>query len=313
MVLVHGGGGKAFRDWAEHWAKRGYVALAMDTAGCGPDGPLADGGPDQTDATKFRDFTDDEAREMWTYHAVSAVIRGVSLLAALPEVDRRRIGITGLSWGGYLTCIVAGLDDRLKVAVPVYGCGFLGDNSFWKATSLAQMRPEVRARWLRDFDPSQYLGGVTCPILFLNGANDFAYPLDSYRASYRLVPAKFRHVSVVLGLPHHHIWTFDEVDVFVDSVLRGGLPLPRLERMKTDGDRVSARVVSPRPVKQAALNYTTDSGEWQKRRWHTSPADLKDNTITARLPGQRPVVWFLSITDERGLRVSTEHEEMSAP
>src|SRR5690242_11850082 len=35
MVLVHGGGGKAFRDWAEHWAKRGYVALAMDTAGCG--------------------------------------------------------------------------------------------------------------------------------------------------------------------------------------------------------------------------------------------------------------------------------------
>src|ERR1035438_9288553 len=92
MILVHGGGGKAFRDWAEHWAKRGYVALAMDTAGCGPDGPLADGGPDQTAATKFRDFTDDEAREMWASHAVSGVIRGVSLLAALPEVDRRRIG-----------------------------------------------------------------------------------------------------------------------------------------------------------------------------------------------------------------------------
>src|SRR5512141_3032612 len=31
MVLVHGGGGKAFRAWAEHWAERGYVALAMDT------------------------------------------------------------------------------------------------------------------------------------------------------------------------------------------------------------------------------------------------------------------------------------------
>src|ERR1039458_9879228 len=166
MVLVHGGGGKAFRDWAEHWAKRGYVALAMDTASCGPNGPLPDGGPDQSDGTKFRDFTDEDAREMWTYHAVSAVIRGASLLAALPEVDPRRIGITGISWGGYLTCIVAGLDDRLKVAVPVYGCGFLGDNSFWKATSLAQMHPEARERWLRDFDPSQFLGGVNCPILF---------------------------------------------------------------------------------------------------------------------------------------------------
>ena len=310
MVLIHGGGGKAFRDWAEHWAKRGYVALAMDTAGCGPNGPLPDGGPDQSDGTKFRDFTDEDAREIWTYHAVSAVIRGASLLAALPEVDPRRIGITGISWGGYLTCIVAGLDDRLKVAVPVYGCGFLGDNSFWKATSLAQMHPEARERWLRDFDPSQFLGGVNCPILFLNGSNDFAYPLDSYRASYRLVPAKLRHVSVVLNLPHGHIWTFDEVDVFVDSVLRGGPPLPGLGRTKINGDRVSATVVSPRPIKQAALHYTTDTGEWQKRRWQTLPAELNGRTISARLPGQRPVVWYLSVTDERGLRVSTEHEEM---
>ena len=38
MVLVHGGGGKAFREWAELWAERGYVALAMDLAGHGPDG-----------------------------------------------------------------------------------------------------------------------------------------------------------------------------------------------------------------------------------------------------------------------------------
>jgi len=29
--------------------------------------------------------------------------------------------VTGISWGGYLTCIVAGIDDRLKAAVPVYG------------------------------------------------------------------------------------------------------------------------------------------------------------------------------------------------
>jgi len=312
MVLVHGGGGKAFRDWAEHWASRGYVALAMDTAGCGPNGPLPDGGPDQADTTKFRNFAEDETRDMWTYHAVSAVIRGVSLLAALPEVDRRRIGITGISWGGYLTCIVAGLDHRLKVAVPVYGCGFLGDNSVWKATSLAQMRPEARDRWLRDFDPSQHLGGVNCPSLFLNGASDFAYPLDSYRASYRLVPAKFRHVSVVPGLPHGHIWTFDEVDVFVDSALRGGIPLPRLGRMEIHGDRVSAKVISPVPIKHAALHFTPDTGEWQKRRWQTVPAELKGNTISARLPGQRPLACYLSVTDERGLRVSTEHEECSA-
>ena len=134
MLCVHGGGGKAFREWAELWAKRGYVALAMDLAGKGPDGKRhADAGPDQTDVDKFGDFTLDTIGDMWTYHAVAAVVRGHSLLASRPEVDKDRIGITGISWGGYLTCIVAGIDDRLKCAVPVYGCGFLGDNSAWVA------------------------------------------------------------------------------------------------------------------------------------------------------------------------------------
>jgi dienelactone hydrolase len=309
MVLVHGGGGKAFREWAEHWAKRGYVALAMDTAGCGSDGPLPDGGPDQSDTTKFREFADADARDMWTYHAVAAVIRGHSLLASLPEVDRRRIGITGISWGGYLTCIVAGLDKQLKVAVPVYGCGFPGEDSYWRNTSLAKMSSEARERWLRDFDPSQYLAGVPCPILFLNGSNDFAYPLDSYRASYRLVPASLRHVSVVLNLPHGHIWTFDEVDRFVDSVLRGGTPLPRLGPMRTHGDIISVTVDSRAPLRHAALNFTSDTGEWQKRHWEAVPVQVDGHTITAHAPDGHPTAWFISATDERGLRVSTEHEQ----
>jgi hypothetical protein len=247
---------------------------------------------------------------MWTYHAVAAVIRGHSLLASLPEVDRPRIGITGISWGGYLTCIVAGLDDRLKVAVPVYGCGFLGDNSVWKDKSLAALTSEARERWLRDFDPSQYLGGVNCPILFLNGSNDFAYPLDSYQKSYRLVRPGLRHVSVVLNLPHGHIWTFGEVDAFVDSVLRGGTPLPRLQTMAIRGDRAVVAVKSRTALKRAELHYTTDTGEWQKRQWKNVPAELRHNTISVQLPQPRPLVCYLSVADERSLRVSTEHAEL---
>jgi len=312
MLLVHGGGGKAFEAWAEHWARRGYIALAMDTAGCGPQGRLTDGGPPQDDATKFRHFTEAESREMWTYHAVAAVIRGHSLLASLPEVDRSRIGITGISWGGYLTCLVAGLDDRLKVAVPVYGCGFLGDNSCWKNTSLAAMTPEARALWLRQFDPSQYLSQVNCPILFLNGSNDFAYPMDSYRKSYRLVPSRFRHVSVVLNLPHGHIWTFGEVDTFVDQVLRQGPPLPEVGPLRIKGDQLEARVRSPQPIQKAELHFTTDTGAWQKRRWQTAAAECRGGFVRAPLPATRPLVCYLSVTDARGLRVSSEHEEWTA-
>ena len=53
----------------------------------GRPGGLPDGGPDQGDDTKFRVFGPDETKDIWTYQAVAAVIRGHSLLASLKEVD----------------------------------------------------------------------------------------------------------------------------------------------------------------------------------------------------------------------------------
>lgn len=304
VVLVHGGGGKAFDEWAEHWAKRGYVALAMDLAGHGPSGRLPDGGPDQSEESKFHNFTTGEITNMWTYHAVANVIRGHSLLASLPEVDPSRIAITGISWGGYLTCIVAGLDHRLKAAVPVYGCGFLGDNSVWRDGSLARLSPESRALWLQTFDPSQYLGGARCPILFLNGTHDFAYPLDSYQKSYRLVRPELRHVSVVMKLPHGHIWSFPEVDQFIDRALQKK-PFPEIGPLKIEERRISAK--STEPLQSASLNYTTNSGPWQKREWTTVPANVSKKTIQAELPEGTGFVYFVSGMTTDGLRVSSEY------
>ena len=313
MVLVHGGGGKAFKEWAEHWAQRGYVALALDLAGNGPSGRLPDGGPDQADAVKFRNFAEAEAREMWTYHAVAAVVRGHSLLRSLPDVDPDRIGITGISWGGYLTCIVAGIDPRFKVAVPVYGCGFLGENSVWTDKSLAAMTPEARERWLRLFDPSRYVGGVRCPILFVNGTTDFAYPMDSYLKTYRLVPDKWRHVSMAVNRPHGHIWTFPEVDAFVGSVLRDQPRLVRVGTPKTEGEKLVARLDRVTDFKEMSLCYTTNSGPWQQRKWQTIPARIEGGQLTATLPTTRPLVAFLAIKDEAGRHVSSEHVELTAP
>ena len=308
MVLVHGGGGKAFTEWADHWAQRGYVAMAMDLAGNGPNGRLPDGGPDQSDTNKFRRFMPGEAGEMWTYHAVAAAIRGHSFLAAQNEVDKNRIGVTGISWGGYLTCIIAGLDHRLKVAVPVYGCGFLDQNSVW-LPMFEKMPPELRQRWVTYFDPSRYLGGVNCPILFLNGSNDFAYPMDSYQKCYRLVKSPMS-LSLRVRLPHGHIWTFKEVDAFVDSQLKGGDPMPRLSEMKIVGGVASARFKSKAPVSKAELNYTTDSGPWQKREWKTIPATSEHLSISARMPSPRPMVCFLSLTDSRDVMITTPHVEL---
>ena len=65
----------------------------------------------------------DADEDQWVYHAVASVVRANSFMRSLPDVDPERIGVTGVSWGGFLTCIAASIDDRFRFAAPVYGCG----------------------------------------------------------------------------------------------------------------------------------------------------------------------------------------------
>ena len=223
IVLVHGGGGKAFSKWAEIWARRGYAAIAMDLAGCGEGGKrLPNGGPDQSDQTKFRSI-DGPIKDQWSYHAVADVLLAHSLLLSFDEVDRERTAVTGISWGGYLTCIVAGLDQRFKVAMPVYGCGFLHENSAWVASQFERMQPAQVAKWVSLWDPSRYIGAATMPVAFLNGTNDFAYPMDSYAKTCRLVTGT-KHYSIQLNMRHGHIFEFPEFFVFIDQYLKAARP-----------------------------------------------------------------------------------------
>ena len=176
---------------------------------------------------------------------------------------------------------------------------------------MAALKPETRALWLELFDPSSYLADVSCPILFLNGSNDFAYPLDSYQRSVELVPEHLRNVSVVIKLPHGHIWTFKEVDAFVDSALRREVPLPKLRDLIV-ADDIARTTSRTRALTNAHLYFTTDTNEWQKREWRSQPAKLElldtrapRSSISATLPPDRPLTFYLSATDSRGLRVST--------
>jgi cephalosporin-C deacetylase-like acetyl esterase len=148
VVLVHGGGGTAFDVWAKLWAERGYAAIAMDLAGKTPDGQrLPNGGPDQGDDTKFGNIGG-AVTDQWSYHAVANVILAHSLIRSFEEVDAKRTAVTGISWGGYLTNIVAGVDDRFAAAVPVYGCGFLHEGSAWDG-QFAAMSDERSACGIR--------------------------------------------------------------------------------------------------------------------------------------------------------------------
>ncbi len=315
MVLIHGGGGTAFRDWAELWAKRGYAAIAMDLAGSRPiEGKnahqrenrerLPDGGPDQGNETKF-DAINKPVSEQWSYHAVASAIRAHSLIRSFTEIDANRTAVTGISWGGYLTCIVAGVDSRFKATVPVYGCGFLNDNSVW-LPQFGRMTPENRERWVRLWDPSRYLPAVTMPILFINGTNDNAYPLDSYLKSFDAVPGK-KQIRVTINMPHGHPpgWAPQEIGLFIDQHLRGGEALPVVREPKVGDGKVRVTFESAVKVREAALHSTSDTTAINKRNWQTAAAKIDGNTIVADAPPADATAWFITVTDERGAIVSS--------
>lgn len=48
-------------------------------------------------------------------------VRGLDLLAALPEVDGERLGVTGISGGGAVSWWIAAADERVQVVAPVCG------------------------------------------------------------------------------------------------------------------------------------------------------------------------------------------------
>jgi len=325
VVLIHGGGGTAFVEWTWLWAKRGYAAIAMDLSGRRPIDPVYDeagkpvpnqanqpntrtrlpnGGPEQGHAEKF-DSIGGGVSDDWPFHAAASVIRAHSLLRLFPEVMAERTAVTGISWGGYTTCLVASLDDRFKAAVPVYGCGFLFEGESVQKPSIGKLG-ERRERWIQAYDPSSLLADCRVPILFVNGTNDVHYPLDSYQKSFDLVPGR-KQMRIEVNMPHGHApgWAPQEIGLFIDSFCRDGKPLPVPGKLEADGDQVRLPFDSAVPLKSAALHYTADAGLRSKRTWQSLPAEIHDDIVTAPKPPIGANTWFISLTDERDAMVTS--------
>lgn len=315
MVLIHGGKGTAHSRWVRLWVSRGYAAIAIDTNGSDPGaGDLAPkrykyGGPPGWKESFSQ--VSQPIEDQWPYHAVANIILAHSLIRSFAKVDPDRIGITGISWGGYLTAITAGVDHRFKFAAPVYGCGFLGDNSKW-LEYFDRMGPTNAHKWLSLWDPADYLSKVQIPMLWVDGTNDVFYPMDSLQKSYRLSPYP-RTLSMRVRMPHSHLVGENVAEIYAmaENLFGQGAPLSRISKAERHGKEVSAKIQSEVLIEKGELNYTTDVGEWKTRRWKTIPAILSNNNkiVSAQLP-EDATVYYFNIVDARGLYISTEHEEL---
>ncbi|MDB4473500.1 PhoPQ-activated protein PqaA family protein [Opitutaceae bacterium] len=326
MVLIHGGGGTAFSDWVLMWAQRGYAAIAMDLSGRRPPAPqfnadgskvydvghkrelrtkLAKGGVDHGHPEKFGSIGG-TIEDDWPFHAVASVMRAHSILRQMPGVDADRTAVTGISWGGYTTCLVASHDNRFKAAVPVYGCGFLHEGESVQKPSIDALG-DRREQWVAAYDPGSHLAKCEIPTFWVNGTHDRHYVLDSYAKSYALV-AGTRTMRIEPRMAHSHGagWAPEEIGIYVDSILKGGTPLPTIGAMIVDGKTVTVPFESETPVVKAELHYTTENGLRTERKWEMIAAEIKDGTAEAHgLPADANT-WVMTFTDSRGALVSTD-------
>ena len=228
VILVHGGNGEVYPDWVNWWNQKGYVALAFDTYSnqlsessvkeVNPEGGVPErNGP-------LNDSVDDKP-DSWTYHVVASVILSNNILRSRSDVNPNMICLTGISWGGVATCFASGVDKRFACFAPVYGAGYLYEDSKWTGLNdkvlVNGLRGKGLKEWIKYYDPSSYLTFDVKPTLFVSGINDNCFSAVNRQKSARLVKGKkFFAQHSDLGHGHWYVRT-PEIYEFFHHVLFG--------------------------------------------------------------------------------------------
>ncbi len=285
VVLVHGGAGYVFTEWITYWTDKGFAAIAVDMFGnmlndAGQKTYNPEGGAGERDGMNFDD--PDDEKNSWTYHSVTNVILAHNLLIANENINADQIGITGISWGSTIVEIVSAVDKRFNAFAPVYGSGYLYEDSLW-VDRKGEFGKEKRDEWIEKYDPSSYLEYSTKPILFVSGIDDNCFNVVNRTRSYGLVKGK-AFFSQRSDLPHGNSWekTY-EIYAFFLHVLLGQDTLSDVNpETKIENGRIYFGFKTQK-FNSVQLVYTTstdeDSHKWKfktrlvtiKNGWCTAP------------------------------------------
>lgn len=305
ILQIHGGGQRASIESVKHSADNGYVGLSINWGGhelermekgdpCTDWGALdatqkhndhySGGKPD----AKTLDDTESPRNNNW-FLLVLAARRGLTFLEQQPEVDGTRLGVTGHSMGGKITVDVAGIDKRVKAAVPSCGGsgGASGKLSGMPGAGLASDKPSV---YDATIDDRAYIPGVTCPILFMSPSNDFAGPFDNMTENWKQIGSKTVAYTVAphlnhRGLPETHICEI----LWFDQHLKGIFSFPKTPELtvtlKTANHIPLASLKPDRvaDVVKVDLYYSVDP-HCLTRFWRDAEAKRNGDTWSAECP-----------------------------
>ena len=287
ILEMHGGGQSASLNSVVTYAKRGYAGISINWGGnkmsLGQEtwgGPQTDWG--KLDAThppqrnKANHFAGSLTPDEYTLDAVEsprnsnwflvlmAARRAITFLEQQPEVDATRIGAHGHSMGGKLTTNLAGIDQRIKAAVP--SCGGSGDLLESEDVVPGGSRTKRTAMELACISDNAYIPLITCPVLWLSPTNDFHAHIDNMAWNWRNVPDAGLRFSISPHLNHRHTdeHAITEYLWFEEHLKGAAFKMPQTPQMVLDlktADGVPQITATPddsQPVQRVDIYYSLD-------------------------------------------------------
>ena len=319
VLHIHGGGQTVSLDWVRFWAKRGYVCVSFDY--CGDWRKVS---PERTAFTDYGGLPYDmakvsgammkpDARHNPNWHWTLLARRALTLLEKHPQVDASRLGIFGISVGGSLTWLVAGTDERVKAAVPIYGCGW---NTYILPEQTEADPVDEDTRLTRGLvSPEAYAPLVKCPVLFMDATNDFHGNMDRSFATLARVPTPDKR-QVYTPRYNHHIEPGEGKDLplWMEHWLKGGgTPWPQTPGIKVAGGQSQPRIeVTPsdaQAVTEVQIYYALNNPWPQSRFWRepevSRPAGGAYIADAPFLAADDVIYAFANVTYASGIRLSS--------
>ncbi len=215
-MLVLPGAGFAARPRPLDHARHGYLAIDVQIHGQNVDLPKYEPIPGYNDKQVY------EPIDAYYYHNVHLrVVQAVNYLASRSDVEKERIVAAGGSQGGRLSVVIAGLDKRIKAAVPCIANSPNQPHLAWVAkcnaaktdgmdlTEAPPMPDTADARCFAYYDPMNYAPDITCPVYFNAGLIDPVSPPFSVWAVFNRLATKDKTIVALPGMGHDWSAEFD--------------------------------------------------------------------------------------------------------
>ena len=308
LLEMHGGGQSASLNFVTTYAKRGYAAVSVNWGGnklfLGREGvyegPQTDWGkldathpPQRNPSNHFAGslspdaFTLDDVespRNSNWFLVLMAGRRAITFLQSRAEVDPARIGACGHSMGGKLTTNLAGIDPRIKAAVP--SCGGSGDVSDEQAAAMGIPPGKRTALEMACVSDNTYIPRITCPVLWLSPTNDFHAHIDTMAWNWKDLPDQQVRFSISPHFNHRHTDAHALTQwLWFDQHLKGtGFRMPASPTLTLQVNAEGVPVLSATPdaslpVQRVNLYYSIDPHEltrfWRDARAESSGRDWK--------------------------------------